>query len=62
MQAMKDNPNLPFNFFEGMICRGGCINGPLSLKRNDNMKDFIDKFSKQSKSKDPNKAIDEFNV
>ena len=53
MQAMKNNPNLQYNFFEGMICKGGCINGPLSLKRSEEMADYIDKFSQKAKSKDP---------
>lgn len=60
MNALKNNTNLPYNFFEGMICKGGCINGPLSLKRNPSMVSFIDNFSNRSKSKDPNKSASKF--
>lgn len=56
MQAMKNNPNLPYNFFEGMICKGGCINGPLSLKHNNEMNDFLDKFSSKNKNINPNES------
>jgi iron only hydrogenase large subunit-like protein len=60
MQAIKNNPNLPYNFFEGMICKGGCINGPLSLKRNPAMVSYIDKFGNKSSTKDPNLSIDKY--
>jgi iron only hydrogenase large subunit-like protein len=57
---MKNNPNIPYNFFEGMICKGGCINGPLSLKRNDQMSSYIDKFSAKAKTKDPTETANAY--
>jgi iron only hydrogenase large subunit-like protein len=60
MKALKTN-KLTQNFFEGMVCKGGCLNGPLSLKHNSQVLVNIDKFGEQSSSKDPNTSVGKFN-
>lgn len=37
------------NFFEGMACEGGCINGPLCLKHGAKNVAVVDKYARQAK-------------
>jgi iron only hydrogenase large subunit-like protein len=59
MKALKTN-KLTQNFFEGMVCKGGCLNGPLSLKHNSQVLVNIDKFGEKSPTNDPNISVDKF--
>jgi [FeFe] hydrogenase (group B1/B3) len=45
--ALNDlkNGNSQYNFFEGMMCEGGCIGGPCNLNHSIRNKICIDKFS-----------------
>ncbi|GHU33548.1 hypothetical protein FACS1894166_09250 [Bacilli bacterium] len=60
MKALKTN-KLAQNFFEGMACKGGCLNGPLSLKHGSQVLANVDKFGEQSISRDPNTSVHKFN-
>ena len=37
------------NFFEGMACNGGCVNGPLCLRQGPTTVAAIEKYGKESK-------------
>ena len=37
------------NFFEGMACEGGCINGPLSITHSPRNVVDVDKYGKEAK-------------
>ncbi|GAA0673505.1 MULTISPECIES: 4Fe-4S dicluster domain-containing protein [Clostridium] len=39
---------LPYNFIEGMACKGGCMNGPGSLTHEPRDQKLIDKYAEQS--------------
>lgn len=39
---------LPYNFVEGMICKGGCINGPGSLTHEPRDQRLVDEYAKQA--------------
>ncbi len=38
-----------FNFFEGMACESGCINGPLCLSRGKKSVEDVDRYGKEAK-------------
>ncbi|MDR0674778.1 MAG: monomeric [FeFe] hydrogenase [Mycoplasmataceae bacterium] len=59
MRALLTN-KLIQNFFEGMACRGGCLNGPLGLKHNDQMLANIDAFGERAEQNDPNISVNKF--
>lgn len=54
--------NKDFNFFEGMVCSGGCIGGPCNLTHEIRDKLMADKFSHTSESKEIKAAIDKAKV
>jgi iron only hydrogenase large subunit-like protein len=60
MKALMTN-KLVQNFFEGMACTGGCLNGPVGLKHNDQMLTNIDAFGQRANCDDPNLSVDKFN-
>jgi iron only hydrogenase large subunit-like protein len=60
MKALLTN-KLTQNFFEGMVCRGGCLNGPLGLKHNDQILPNVDAFGERAKRDDPNASVYKFN-
>ncbi|MFA7115614.1 MAG: monomeric [FeFe] hydrogenase [Bacteroidales bacterium] len=58
MNGMKDIKNnllmlklgkSPYNFFEGMACEGGCVNGALSITHNPKNKFDVDKYATSAK-------------
>lgn len=49
------------NFFEGMACKGGCLNGPLGLRHNEQTLINIDAFGERAKCDNPNVSVDRFN-
>jgi iron only hydrogenase large subunit-like protein len=59
MKALSTN-KLVQNFFEGMACTGGCLNGPLGLRHNDQVLANIDAFGKRSDRSDPNSSAEKF--
>jgi iron only hydrogenase large subunit-like protein len=54
------NNKLAQNFFEGMSCMGGCLNGPLSLKHGQGVLGNIDKFGERANNKNPNISCEKF--
>jgi iron only hydrogenase large subunit-like protein len=56
---LKNNKEVK-NFFEGMACQGGCLNGPLGLRHNTTVLANIDKFGERSHNKDPNQSVDNY--
>jgi iron only hydrogenase large subunit-like protein len=60
MKALMTN-KLVQNFFEGMVCTGGCLNGPLGLRHNEQMLVNVDTFGKRAKCDNPNASVDKFN-
>lgn len=59
MNAFKNNPKIK-NFFEGMACKGGCLNGPLNLRHNQKILADIDRFGNKAINKDPNESCNKF--
>jgi iron only hydrogenase large subunit-like protein len=59
MKALSTN-KLVQNFFEGMVCQGGCLNGPLGLRHNSQILGDVDKFGKAAIHKDPNDSAKAF--
>lgn len=53
---------LPFNFIEGMMCEGGCIGGPATIKSALKVKGQLNKFSNESQKKSvvDNEKIEKF--
>jgi iron only hydrogenase large subunit-like protein len=43
-----------------MACKGGCLNGPLGLRHNDQALANVDKFGERSHNKDPNSTVAPF--
>ncbi|MDR0985434.1 MAG: monomeric [FeFe] hydrogenase [Mycoplasmataceae bacterium] len=52
LKAFKNNPKVK-NFFEGMVCQGGCLNGPLSIWHNSKILPDVDKYGERANRKDP---------
>jgi iron only hydrogenase large subunit-like protein len=61
LSNLKNN-KLTQNFFEGMGCVGGCLNGPLSLKHGTKILSTIDKYGEKSNSKDPDSSAKKFSI
>ncbi|MBE6043331.1 MAG: 4Fe-4S dicluster domain-containing protein [Clostridium thermopalmarium] len=59
---LAKNGRLPGNFFEGMMCEGGCIGGAGTICSQSKTKVHLNKFSKESKAKRviSNDMLDEF--
>jgi iron only hydrogenase large subunit-like protein len=47
-----------FNFFEGMACCGGCINGPLCINMSKIKKEDIDKYAQNAKEKEIDRSLE----
>ncbi|QGU94202.1 4Fe-4S dicluster domain-containing protein [Clostridium bovifaecis] len=47
---LAKNGRLPGNFFEGMMCEGGCIGGAATICSQKKTKAHLNKFSKESKA------------
>lgn len=59
---LAKNGRLPGNFFEGMMCEGGCIGGAAAICSQRKTKTSLSKFTKESKIKEvsSNEALMEF--
>ena len=42
----------PYNFFEGMACEGGCLNGPLCITHSPKNIVDVEKYGNEAKEKD----------
>jgi [FeFe] hydrogenase (group B1/B3) len=50
------------NFIEGMVCEGGCVNGPLSLNRKPSNTMCINKYAERAKEKSVKDSIRVFDI
>ena len=53
---------LDANFIEGMVCEGGCVNGPLSLNRKPSNAMCINKYADKAKEKTVKDSIRVFDL
>lgn len=52
----------PFNFFEGMACEGGCVNGALCLHHSRKNVADIDKFGETAKEKTVDNTVKQYKL
>ncbi len=50
------------NFIEGMICEGGCVNGPVSLNKKPSSTLCINKYAERAKEKSIKDSIRVFDI
>ena len=50
-----------FNFFEGMACDGGCMNGALCIRHGEINAVDIENYGKEAKQKDISRSVDLYN-
>lgn len=48
----------PYNFFEGMACVGGCINGPLCINHGSRNVGDVEQYGRQAKTENLNVNVD----
>ena len=60
-QKLKSN-KLVENFFEGMACEGGCINGPLTLHQSNKNAIAVEKHGKEATTQTIDQALRQYNA
>ena len=52
----------PFNFFEGMACDGGCINGALCLHHGNNSLSAVNEYGEMAKEKTIDSSVELYEI
>ena len=62
LRAKLKSNKLVENFFEGMACEGGCINGPLTLHQSNKNAIAVEKHGKEATTQTIDQALRQYNA